>query len=251
MHCLGQRDQRFPRIRPEVKVHDRVLADLPRDAGPVRDDPLDTAVGEIGHVVEPRDVHTATRGEPQQQPVAAAWAARVLPLANDFGDGEDDLLAVAQHGGVDELGDRFRVERRVSPGDDHRVFVAPVDRLDRDACQLERSEHVRVTELGGEGDAEKIERGDRPVRVDGELADLVLAHEHLEVRPDGVGPLCQHPVTFVQDLVEDLNALVGQADFIRIRIHQCPPDGFVVGTPVLDGCVELAAHVLDRLLYAR
>ena len=100
-----------------------MLVDLPRHAGAVRNDPLDTTVGEVGHVVEPRDVHATTRGEPQQKPVAATRATRALPLANDVGDPEDGLLAVAEHGGVDEVGDRLRVERRMSPGDDHRVCI--------------------------------------------------------------------------------------------------------------------------------
>jgi hypothetical protein len=131
------------------------------------------------------------------------------------------------------------------------MVLAAVDGVEWNPGQVESSEHVRVAELGGEGDTEEVERRDRPVRVDGELADPVLAHERLEIRPDRVCSLGQDAITFVQDLVEDLDALVGQADLVRIRIHERPPDSFVVGAPVLDGRVELAAHVLDRLLHPR
>ena len=115
----------------------------------------------------------------------------------------------------------------------------------RDAGQVERGEHVGVAELGGERDAEQVERAHRPVRVDRELRHAVLAHQRLEVRPDRVGPLGQHVGLLVEHLVEDLHALVGQADLVRVGIHQRPAHGR--GVPVLDHRAQLAAHVLDRL----
>src|SRR5207342_2622879 len=50
-------------------------------------------------------------------------------------------------------------------------------------------------------------------------------------------------------LVEDLDALVGQPDLVGVRVHQCPPD--VGAAPLLDGRVQLATDVLDRLLHGR
>ena len=58
-----------------------------------------------------------------------------------------------------------------------RVLVVAVARLERDAREVERGEQVGVAELGGEADAEQVERADRAVRVDGELRDAVLAQE--------------------------------------------------------------------------
>ena len=87
----------------------------------------------------------------------------------------------------------------------------------------------------------------RAVRVHGELRHAVLAHQRLEVRPDRVGALGEHVGLLVEHLVEDLHALVGQADLVRVRVHQRPPHGR--GVPVLDDRAELAADVLDRLAH--
>ena len=103
----------------------------------------------------------------------------------------DGLLAVAEHRDVDEVGDRLGVERGVPAGDDDRVGLVAVGRVQRDAGEVEGGEQVGVAELGRERDAEQVEGADRAVRVDGELADAVLAQQRLEVGPDRVGALGQ------------------------------------------------------------
>ena len=52
----------------------------------------------------------------------------------------------------------------------------------------------------------------------------MLAHQRLQIGPDRVRPLGQDPVLLVQDLVEDRDALVGQAHLVRVRIAQAPAD---------------------------
>ena len=133
----------------------------------------------------------------------------------------------------------------MTAGDHDRVVVAAVDGVQRDAGEVEGVEQVGVAQLGGEADPEEVEGAHRPVAVDGELRDAVLAHHLLHVGPHGVGALGQHPVTLVEHLVEDLHALVGQPDLVGVGIHQRPPD--VDRLPVLEGRVELATDVLDRL----
>jgi hypothetical protein len=83
------------------------------------------------------------------------------------------------------------------------------------------------------------------VAVDGELRDPVLPHQLLEVGPDGVGALGEHVRALVEHLVQDLDALVGQADLVRVRVHEHPAHGRPV--PGLDHRTEFAADVLDRL----
>ena len=89
--------------------------------------------------------------------------------------------------------------------------------------------------------------------VDGELRDravgVALAHHRLEVGPDRVGALGEDPVALVEHLVEDRDALVGQPHLVGVGVHQRPAHRHRV--PVLDGGVELAADVLDRLLHGR
>ncbi len=245
MDRLGERHQRIAGIGPRIEVHQGVLGDAPRDARLVGYDALDAAVRKIRDVVELGYVDTAGRCEAEQQLIAAAGAAFALPLADDLADLEDDLFAVTEHGGVDEVGDRFGVERRVPAGEHDRIVIGSVDCVERDAREVERRQQVGVAELGRERDAEDVERRDGSVRVDRELRDRVVAHDLFHVGEDRVGALGKDPVALVEDLVEDLHALIGQAHLIRVGIHERPAHFGRI--PLLDGRVELAADVLDRL----
>jgi hypothetical protein len=219
VHALRQRDERLLRVRPRVEVHHGVLADPPRNPVAVRDDALDPAVRQVVDVVELRHVDTAGRGQPGQQFHAAARATLRLPHLDDVGDLEHGLLAVAEHGGVHEIGDRLGIERGVTARDDHGMLVGAVPRLQRDAREVEGGEQVGVAQFGGEADAEKIERADRTVRVDGELREAVLPQKLLHVGPDRVRALRERVGPLVENLVEDHDALVGQADLVRVRVH--------------------------------
>ena len=212
-------------------------------------DRLDLPVLGVGDVVELRDVDAAADRQPAQQLVAPAGPVLGLPLADHLGDREHDLLAVTEDGRVQEVGDRLGVEGGVAAGEHDRVLVAAVGRPERDPGEVEGVEHVGVAELGGEADAQHVERAHRPVAVDGELRDPFGAHDRLEVRPHRVGALGQDPVALVEHLVEDLDALVGQADLVGVGVHQRPADVDLV--PVLAGRVELPTDVLDRLLHGR
>ena len=178
----------------------------------------------VRHVVEPGHVDAATGREPHQHAVAASRTPLGLPLADHLGDREHDLLAVAEDDGVHEVRDRLGVERGVAAGEHDRVVLGAVDRMQRDAGKVERREHVGVAELGGEGEPEDVEAAHRAVAVDGELRDAVLAHHRLHVGPDRVGALGEHAVALVEDLVEDLHALVGQPHLVGVGVHQRPPD---------------------------
>ena len=184
-----------------------------------------------------------------QQAVPAARAPGQLPAPDQLGDRQDRLLAVAENRPVQEFGDGLGVEGGVAARDHQRIPLAPPRRRERDAGQVERGEQVGVAEFGREAHAEHVERPHRPVPVHRELADAVLTQKVLQVRPDAVGALGEHAVAAVQHLVEDLDALVGDADLVGVRVHQRPPH--VRRVPVLHHRVELAADVLDRLAHQR
>ena len=158
---------------------------------------------------------------------------------------DDRLLTVAEHGSVDEVCDRLWIESRVTAGDNQRVLVGTVGRLDRDTREVKCVEHVGVAELGRERDTEDVERADRPVCIDGELRDAVFAHQCFEIGPDRIGAFDEHAVKFTEHLIQDLHALVWQADLVGVGVHQAPPD--VALSPVFDERVQFAADVLDRL----
>ena len=245
VHGLGQRHQRLLRVRPRVQVHHRVLDHPGRHTRSVRRHRRQRPVGSVRDVVELGHVDAAGLGQAQQQPVATAGSSLALPLPDHRGDGQGDLLAVAQHGGVDEVRDRLGVERGVPTGQHDRLVLATIDRVQGHPGQIQRVQQVGVAELGGEADPEHVEVGHRTVVVQGELRDALLPHQLLQVGPDRVRALGEDPVPLVQHLVQDRHALVGQTHLVRVRVHQAPTDLDCV--PVLADAVQLTADVLDRL----
>ena len=134
MYRLGQRHDGRLGVRPLVQVHHGVLADPPRHPWAVRRDPLDPAVGQVVDVVEGGDVDATGAGEPQQQLDPPTGAAIGLPCLDDVGDLQHRLLTVTDDRRVDERGDRFGVERRVTTGQHDRVLAGAVGRVQRNAA---------------------------------------------------------------------------------------------------------------------
>ena len=61
------------------------------------------------------------------------------------------------------------------------MTVVAVDGVQRDAGEVERGQQVGVAELRRERHPEQVEGADRPMAVDGELRDVVVAHHLLHV----------------------------------------------------------------------
>ena len=210
------------------------------------DHAADAAIGEVLHVVHRRHVGHARARDRLEQAATTIGTTRALPLTDDLGELQHRLLAIAEHGRVEEVRDGLRVERGVTSGDDDRMRLITVRGDERDAGEVQCREHVGVAELGRERQAEKVECPDRTVRVDGELRDAVLAHEGLEVGPYGVRALAEHAGLLIEHLVENLDALVGGPDLVGIGVHQRPVDISLV--PLGRDGVHLAADVLNGLL---
>jgi hypothetical protein len=132
------------------------------------------------------------------------------------------------------------------PTDQHdRVLGAPLGGPQRYTTEVEQVEQVGVPELVGQRDREHVERPQRTMRLQRERRDAVLAQALLEVRPGCVRPLGQRPGALVEDLVEDLDPLVGLTDLVGVRVAQQPARAH--RSPRLDHLVVLAADVLGRL----
>ena len=156
------------------------------------------------------------------------------------------FLAVADHERVDEVGHGLGVERAVPTGDDERVLGAAVLGPHRDAGEVEALEHVRVHELGGEAEGEHVEVAGVVVGVDREERHARRPHLGVHVDPGRVGALGDRVVAFVEDLVEDLEPLVGQPDLVGIGIDEEPGGA---GRPVLrPEAAPLHPDVASRLL---
>ena len=183
----------------------------------------------------------------QHRVARALGPAARLPLPDDLGDLPDDFFALAEHEQVDVVGQRFRVERGVATGGDERMLRSPVFAAHRHAGEIDHVEDVRVDELGREVEGDQVELARSNVVVDREQGDPVGAQLGLEVDPGRVGPLGHRIVALVEDLVEDLEALVGQADLVGVRVRQQPRD--LPGSVLRVDRAVLAADVPSRFLH--
>ena len=172
-------------------------------------------------VVQRRDVHAAHVGEVAQH--ARPVAGRPVP-GEHRGDLAGDLLAVAEDERVDEVGERLRVVGAVPAGDHEGVVVAALLGAHGDTGQVDAVQQVRVHELGGEVEGEDVEGPGGAVRLEGEERQAPGSQHRLEVDPGGVGALGHRVGAFVEDLVEDLEALVRQADFVGVGVDEQPGD---------------------------
>ena len=178
-------------------------------------------------------------------------APAALPRRDDRGDLADGLFAVADHERVDEVGHGLGVERAVATGQHDRVLRPTVLGPHGHAREVEALEHVRVHQLGGEAEGEDVELTGVVVGVDREQRHRVGPHRVGHVDPGRVGAFGQGVVAFVQDLVQDLEPLVGQPDLVGVGIHEkpgcelrvmlrteAPPLHPDVATGLLDPCQE-------------
>ena len=116
---------------------------------------------------------------------------------------------------------------------------------DRHTGQVDEVEDVRVDELGRQVEREHVEGPSGQVVLDREQRDPRFPHGRLHVEPRGIRPLGQRVRALVQQLVEDLEALVGQPDLVGVGIDEQPrhPGGGVLRT---EGTL-LTADVAGRL----
>ncbi len=247
MDHLGEGHELLLGVGPLPQVGQGPLLDLGRQSVLDRLDALEEAVLAVDRAIQRGDVDPFDLGEPPQH----GGAVEALGPGGDehVGDVADHLFAVAEHGGVDEIGEGLGVVTAV-PADEHqRVALGAVGGVDRHTGQIEAVEDVGVGELGRQVERDRVELGGRGVVLDREPRDALVTHDRLEVAPRGVGTVGASVVAFVDDLVEDLQPGVGQPDLVGVGIGEQPAHEIVVGGLALDAL--LAADVASRLLHER
>ena len=243
---LGEGHELLLGVGPVGEVGDGALLDDGGRGGVDRDGGLEAPVGQVAGLVEVGHVHALDAGEGRGARSARSARPPAFQAADDRVDLAHDLLAVAQHHEVEEVGERLGVVGGVAAGADQRVGGGAVGGAHGHAGQVDAVQDVRVDELGGEVEGDEVELVGRAVGVDREQRDVLAPHDLLEVGPGGVGALGEGVGALVEDLVEDLQALVGEADLVGVRVHQQPPDPLRARRRDLGA--ELAADVARRLL---
>ena len=207
VHDLDERHELVLRVRPLAEVGDGALVDAIGHVG----EPwahLGDERAVVRDLVHRRHVDARDRRQLAEHALAAVRPER-FHAADDLGDLADGFLAVADHERVDEVGHRLRVERAVAADDDERVLRAALLGPHRDPGEVEALQHVGVDELGGESEGEHVEVARVVVGVDREERHARGPHLGVHVDPRRVGAFGHRVVTFVEDLVEDLEPLVG------------------------------------------
>ncbi len=182
-----------------------------------RDGADDRAV--VLDVVERGDVDAGDGRQLAQHHLPARPAA-ALPGADDLGQLGDDLFAVADDEGVDVLGQGLGVVGAVTTRDHDRVRRCAVLVPYRHPRQIHEVEQVRVDELGREVEGQHVEIARGAVGVDTEQRHLGRPHRRLHVGPGRVRTLRHRVVALVEQLVEDLQPLVGEPDLVGVGIDQ-------------------------------
>ena len=181
----------------------------------------------------------------------AVGAPAALPRRDDLGDLADGLLAVADHERVDEVGHGLGVERAVPTGQHDRVLRPTILGPHGHAARSRHSSTFVYTSSAARPKAKTSNSPGVVVGVDREQRHRVGPHLLGHVEPGRVGAFGQGVVAFVQDLVQDLEPLVGQPDFVGVGIDEkpggelrvmlrteAPPLHPDVATGLLDPCQE-------------
>jgi len=136
------------------------------------------------------------------------------------------------------------------------MSLAPISAVERYTAQFQHHQDIRVGELILEGEADNVEGGQRPLRLQRAKGQAALPEFPFHIRPRGIDAFAGDLRQVVQDGVKDLEAEMRHPDLIgvgegegkaeetaRIRL----PDGVQlaagVATWFLDGKENLAGIV--------
>ena len=147
---------------------------------------------------------------------------------------------------VEKWGDWLRIVRTRAAADDDRVLAGTLHRMQRDSGKVERLQNVRITHLILQGDKQEILVFHRLLGFQAEQRNVLFPHHAVQIRPWGINSLAPHVLTFVEHIVQDLDAKVGHTDLIHIREQECAAQGYFLF--VFYDTVEFISNVSRRLL---
>ncbi len=152
----------------------------------------------------------------------AIGAAGGLPRTEHLGDLGDDFFALAQYGGVDEIGEWLGIECGMAADHHEQIVGAAIGGVQRSTSQIDHVEHVGEHELARQVEGEDVEVGGGAVGIDAEQRNAGSPQLPIQIGPGGIRALGERIGAFVQDFVEDLEPLVGQTDLVGIGVSEEP-----------------------------
>ena len=134
-----------------------------------------------------RDVDPGKAGQGTEDGLSVG-DRRALGRGHDLVHLTDHLFAVAQHEGIDEVGQGLGVEGTVSAGHHDRVVRRSVGAVDGDTGQIDQVEDVGVDQLGRKVEGQDVERPAGQGVLEREQGNADRPHGRLHVHPRGIGP---------------------------------------------------------------
>jgi hypothetical protein len=184
------------------------------------------AVRRVAGLVPIRDVDTLEVDEPVEERLAVA-----VPVPIRLHELADQLLALADDDEVHERRDRLRVRERAHPAHQHeRVVRAAVGRAQRDAGHVQQPQDVDVVPLVRHREADHLEVGQRPLGLERQRRRRSPSHLVEVGRIGEEDALADHVAQRVQVAVDRLEAEVGHADGVGVRVDERDRDA---AAPVL------------------
>ena len=246
VHDLHERHDDALGIGCRIEIGNHVLDHRARHALLLRLERGQRAVLVVGRLIQAGHVDAAK----MRQPAQAFLARYALGLARlhhvDRLQRAD--LAVADGESIDEVMQRFRIERARTARDDDGILPGAILAVQRDAGQIENLQDVGVAHLVLERDAQHVEAAHGRPCLDGKERHSLLAHQIRHIHPRHEHALAERIVPFVDDIVQDAGAEVRHAHLIHIRKRKRIADRD--RCRILEYGVHFAAHVARRLLHA-
>ena len=128
-----------------------ILDDAPKDRGRRRfvedGKSHEHALRVVCGRVKGRHIDARDSGRTAQETAPAARTSFFLPCDQGVANIDDDLLAIAEHKEIEEVGDRFRVVDAGPAADDEGMLLGAFRRVKRQPCEIEHVERVRDQKL--------------------------------------------------------------------------------------------------------
>ncbi len=217
MHGFAERDDRLHRKRRRIEVgHD---GPLHRGVvGKARCHGLKTLCI-VARFEKRRDVDAFNAGPHFQKQFTVARSG-ILPCEPGAGQFEHHLFAVADHDRIEKIGHRLRVAGARAAGDDQGVAGIAIAGERRDPGKFEHGEDVGVVQLVQQAEADDVEPVERGLGLQREEGGPPLPQPVFQIRRRGEHPLGRDLGLPVEDVIQDLHAEVGGADFIEVGKRQ-------------------------------
>ena len=119
--------------------------------------------------------------------------------------------------------------------------------MDRDSCEVEHIQHIRVDHLVLQRETEEIKICNRTTALKREKRNSPRAHLLLHIDPRRIDALCRDVRTAVQNLIENGKPEIAHADLIDIG--QCERNSTVNRRPILMHGIPFTPRIPCRFQY--